>query len=124
MGHGFGAPAGGSLKWPDGWAGREFIESVKQKALVTTESVSAGNAIKTPQVWLLWVVLFCNVTAGIGILEQAAPMIQDFFREGGTSAVSAAAAGGFVGLLSIANIGSPAQLVQDAARRLARQLCL
>ena len=43
-----------------------------------------GNAIKTPQFWLLWIVLFCNVTAGIGILEQAAPMIQDFFRDGTT----------------------------------------
>ena len=39
------------------------------------------NAIRTPQFWLLWVVLFCNVTAGIGILEQASPMIQDFFRD-------------------------------------------
>jgi MFS family permease len=67
--------------------------------------VSAANAIRTPQFWLLWVVLFCNVTAGIGILEQAAPMIQDFFRHGDTSTVSAAAAGGFVGLLSIANMG-------------------
>ena len=75
-----------------------------EKKLVTTASVSAANAIKTRQFWLLWVVLFCNVTAGIGILEQAAPMIQDFFREGGTSSVSAAAAGGFVGLLSIANM--------------------
>ena len=43
--------------------------------------MSAANAIRTPQFWLLWIVLFCNVTAGIGILEQAAPMIQDFFRE-------------------------------------------
>ena len=76
-----------------------------EKSLVTTASVSADNAIKTPQFWLLWMVLFCNVTAGIGILEQASPMIQDFFREDGTSSVSAAAAGGFVGLLSIANMG-------------------
>ncbi|MDK3255549.1 OFA family MFS transporter [Blastococcus capsensis] len=78
--------------------------TVKQKSLVTTENVSANNAIKTPQFWLLWTVLFCNVTAGIGILEQAAPMIQDFFREGGTSAVAAAAAAGFVGLLSLFNM--------------------
>jgi MFS family permease len=85
---------------PDGWDPAE----VREKSLVTTASVSAANSIKTPQFWLLWVVLFCNVTAGIGILEQAAPMIQDFFREGGDSAVSAAAAGGFVGLLSIANM--------------------
>lgn len=66
--------------------------------------VRANEAIRTPQFWFLWVVLFCNVTAGIGILEQAAPMIQDFFREGGDSSVSAAAAGGFVGVLSLANM--------------------
>jgi Na+/melibiose symporter-like transporter len=85
---------------PDGWDPHE----VEEKALVTTASVSAASSIRTPQFWLLWVVLFCNVTAGIGILEQAAPMIQDFFRENGTSTVTAAAAGGFVGLLSIANM--------------------
>jgi MFS family permease len=85
---------------PDGWD----PSSVREKKLVTTASVSAANAIKTRQFWLLWVVLFCNVTAGIGILEQAAPMIQDFFRENGDSSVSAAAAGGFVGLLSLANM--------------------
>ena len=76
----------------------------RPKSMVTTESVSAANAVKTPQFWLLWVVLFCNVTAGIGILEQAAPMIQDFFRTGGESSVDPAAAAGFVGLLSICNM--------------------
>jgi MFS family permease len=86
---------------PAGWD----PSMVKQKSLVTTENVSAANSIKTPQFWLVWIVLFCNVTAGIGILEQAAPMIQDFFREGGTSAVAAAAAGGLVGLLSLFNMG-------------------
>ncbi|MGY4684634.1 OFA family MFS transporter [Micromonospora aurantiaca (nom. illeg.)] len=77
---------------------------VADKPLVTTANVSAANAVRTRSFWLLWVVLFCNVTAGIGILEQASPMIQDFFREGGTSAVSVAAAGGFVGLLSLFNM--------------------
>lgn len=85
---------------PEGWDPSE----VKQKSMVTTASVSADNAIRTPQFYLLWIVLFCNVTAGIGILEQASPMIQDFFRDGSSSAVTAAAAGGFVGLLSIANM--------------------
>ena len=79
--------------------------SVRKKALVTTESVSAANSIKTPQFWLVWTALFCNVTAGIGILEQAAPMIQDFFRNGETSSVAAATAAGFVGLLSLFNMG-------------------
>jgi MFS family permease len=90
----------------DGWRPDGFDPaSVKQKALVTTDNVSAGNAIRTPQFWLLWTVLFCNVTAGIGILEQASPMIQDFFRDGDTSAVAVTAAAGFVGLLSLFNMG-------------------
>ncbi|TFV67254.1 UNVERIFIED_ORG: MFS transporter [Bacillus sp. AZ43] len=90
----------------DGWKPAGFDPaSIKQKALVTTESVSANNAIKTPQFWLLWIVLFCNVTAGIGILEQAAPMIQDFFRQGESSLVAASTAAGFVGLLSLFNMG-------------------
>jgi MFS family permease len=80
---------------PDGWT----PEKTRERALVTTGNVTATNAIKTPQFWLLWTVLFCNVTAGIGILEQAAPMIQDFF-----SSVTAAAAAGFVGLLSLCNM--------------------
>ena len=66
--------------------------------------VRAKQAIRTPQFALLWVVLFCNVTAGIGILEQAAPMIQDFFRSGQDSSVTAAEAAGFVGILSLANM--------------------
>ena len=85
---------------PEGWDPHE----VEDKALVTTSNVSAANAIKTPQFWLLWTVLFCNVTAGIGLLEQAAPMIMDFFREGGSTAVAAAAAAGFVGVLSLFNM--------------------
>ncbi len=89
------------------WVPAGFDASkVRVKALVTSNHVSAKNAIRTRQFWLLWVVLFCNVTAGIGILEQAAPMIQDFFRQSdGNSLVSAAVAGGFVGLLSLANMG-------------------
>jgi MFS family permease len=87
------------------WKPEGFDPStVKKKALVTTENVSANNAIKTPQFWLLWIVLFCNVTAGIGILEQAAPMIQDFFRTGDGSLVAASAAAGFVGVLSLFNM--------------------
>ncbi|MGH8881393.1 MAG: OFA family MFS transporter, partial [Stackebrandtia sp.] len=92
---------------PAGWKPEGFDPAeVEQKSMVTTADVSAANAIKTRQFWLLWTVLFCNVTAGIGILEQAAPMIQDFFRDsvGGSSSVTVAAAGGFVGLLSLFNM--------------------
>jgi MFS family permease len=57
-------------------------------------------ATRTPQFYFLWLVLACNVTAGIGILEQASPMIQDLFH----GQVSATAAAGFVGVLSIFNM--------------------
>ncbi|WP_433453891.1 OFA family MFS transporter [Streptomyces sp. CA-142005] len=65
--------------------------------------VSANSALRTPQFWLLWIVLCTNVTAGIGILEKAAPMITDFFADSSTP-VSASAAAGFVALLSAANM--------------------
>ncbi|MGW4109114.1 MFS transporter, partial [Streptomyces sp. NPDC004976] len=72
-------------------------------AALTGPQVSARSAVRTPQFWLLWLVLTLNVTAGIGILEKAAPMITDFFSD--TSApVSATAAAGFVALLSAANM--------------------
>jgi MFS family permease len=89
----------------EGWRPEGFDPaSVAAKPLVTTASVSAANAIRTRAFWLLWIVLFCNVTAGIGILEQASPMIQDFFRDGTTSSVTVAAAAGFVGVLSLFNM--------------------
>ncbi len=70
-------------------------------ALISTHNVAVEQAWKTRQFWLLWIVLCTNVTAGIGILEQAAPMIQDFFK----GHIAAAAAAGFVGLLSLFNMG-------------------
>ncbi|MGW3662260.1 OFA family MFS transporter [Streptomyces sp. NPDC005141] len=65
--------------------------------------VSARSAVRTPQFWCLWIVLCMNVTAGIGILEKAAPMITDFFADSSTP-VSVSAAAGFVALLSAANM--------------------
>jgi len=90
-----------------GWKPAGFDPAkITAKPMITSANVSANNAVKTRQFWLLWIVLFCNVTAGIGILEQASPMIQDFFRDGdGVSVVAAAAGAGFVGLLSIFNMG-------------------
>jgi MFS family permease len=75
----------------------------KQGTLITRGHVSAANAIKTPQFWLLWVVLCFNVTAGIGILERANPIFQDFFRDSTPAETLAAAAVGFVSILSLAN---------------------
>ena len=81
---------------PDGWD----PSKVEATPMQTNLNVSANKALKTPQFWFLWIILFTNVTAGIGILENAAPMIQDYFP-----GVTAAAAAGFVGILSLANMG-------------------
>jgi MFS family permease len=85
----------------EGWKPEGWTPSAKVNALITTHNVDVSGAMRTPQFYLLWIVLFCNVTAGIGILEDASPMIQDFFK----GHILAAAAGGFVGLLSIFNMG-------------------
>jgi MFS family permease len=68
--------------------------------MVTGRDVHVRDAWTTPQFVLLWVVLCANVSAGIGVLEQASPMIQEVFK----GRVTASAAAGFVGLLSLFNI--------------------
>ncbi len=84
---------------PEGWKPAGWEPKVNTARLVTNASVSVDTAWKTPQFWLLWVVLCMNVSAGIGILGQASPMIQDMFK------VTPAAAAGYVGLLSLCNLG-------------------
>ncbi|HEX7750677.1 MAG TPA: OFA family MFS transporter [Bordetella sp.] len=87
---------------PAGWrpAGWTPPETTQHK-LITSNHVHIDQALKTPQFYLIWLVLFLNVTAGIGILGQASVMIQESFK----GAVSVAAAAGFVGLLSLFNMG-------------------
>ena len=85
----------------EGWRPEGWTPPTHQSAMVTTRQMDVNTAFGTPQFWLLWVVLCTNVTAGIGIIEQASPMIQDLFK--GT--IGPVAAGGFVGLLSLFNMG-------------------
>ena len=86
---------------PSGWTPEPLTEG----SIVTGGQVSAINAIKTPQFWLLWIVLCFNVTAGIGILEKASPIYQDFFpAPAAAAAVLTAAAAGYVAMLSLANM--------------------
>ncbi|MEP6961725.1 MAG: OFA family MFS transporter [Acidobacteriota bacterium] len=79
---------------PEGWVPLEHTDT-----MIATRSVSRNAALRTPQFYLLWGILFINVTAGIGILAQASPMVQDLFQE------TALQAGGVVSLLSIFNAG-------------------
>lgn len=84
----------------DGWAPAGWVPGARRGALMTTANMTADRAIRTPQFWLLWMVLCLNVTAGIGVLGQASPMIQEMFP----GRITVAAAAGFVGLLSLANM--------------------
>jgi MFS family permease len=96
-----------------GWAPAGYVPPTsadETKKMVTIHNVTANEAIKTPQFYLLWWVLCLNVTAGIGVLGQASLMIQEMFparfphETVAQIATSAAVAGGFVGLLSIFNM--------------------
>jgi MFS family permease len=86
---------------PPGWKPEGFVAPTQPKKLVTTKDVYVYQALKTPQFWLIWIVLCMNVSAGIGVIGQASAMSQEMFP----GRVTAAAAGGFVGLLSIFNMG-------------------
>ena len=83
-----------------GWAPVGYVAKTTSNVLISTHNVAVQQAWKTPQFALLWIVLCANVTAGIGILEQASPMIQDLFK----GRIGPAAAVGFVGLLSLFNM--------------------
>jgi MFS family permease len=90
------------------WKPAGYAPPQGSQKLITQANVALDQAWRTPQFWLLWVVLCLNVTAGIGILEQASPMIQEMFPPGANGlgkGIGPAAAGGFVALLSLFNIG-------------------
>ena len=84
----------------DGWKPDNWTRTTNQRGIITTHNVDVNTAFGTKQFWLLWIVLCTNVTAGIGILEQASPMVQELFK----GAIGPVAAGGFVGLLSLFNM--------------------
>lgn len=91
----------------EGWTPKGYNpKTIKTNKLITTNNVTADNAIKTPQFWLLFIVLGLNVSAGIGVLGQASVMIQEMFNveNMGANAVTAKDAAIFVGLLSLFNM--------------------
>ena len=90
----------------------------KTNSMITTRHVHVNQAIRTPQFWLMWGVLCLNVSAGIGLIGMASPLLQEVFGgrllgimatfnelDIGQKAQIAAIAAGFTGLLSLFNIG-------------------
>ncbi len=84
---------------PADWKPQGWEPKLATRRFAATGHVYLHRAVRTPQFWLIWVVLLLNVSAGIGVLSVASPMLQQLFG------APAAVAAGFVGLLSVFNIG-------------------
>lgn len=86
---------------PEGWSPPGWAGPAQARTLGGASFVAVDRATATPQFALLWLVLFLNVTAGIGVLGQASAMIQEIFP----GRITPPAAAGFVGLLGLFNMG-------------------
>jgi MFS transporter, OFA family, oxalate/formate antiporter len=72
---------------PAGTGRRPFTSSMRP-----CRSLPPSEVVRTPQFYLLWTMMFVNVTAGILIISNAVPILADL--TGATPAVSAAVYGG------------------------------
>ncbi|SHN79349.1 OFA family MFS transporter [Bradyrhizobium erythrophlei] len=104
---------------PDGWKPDGWTAPSENKTMISQHNVHLDNAHRTPQFWLIWWVLCLNVSAGIGVIGQAVPMLQEIFAGNliglpgvkfnalsvEQKAAIATIAAGFGGLLSLFNIG-------------------
>jgi MFS family permease len=104
---------------PAGWRPEGWTAPAAKSAMITNRHVHLRDAHKTKQFWLIWAVLCLNVSAGIGVIGMASPMLQEIFAGSliGLPGVGfadlnieqkasiAAIAAGFTGLLSLFNIG-------------------
>jgi MFS family permease len=102
---------------PDNWKPAGWNPDTTKKVLVTHGQVHLNVASRTPQFWLVWLVLMLNVSAGIGILSLASPLLQEVFGghligvnatfdqlDTAQLAKIATLAAAFTGLLSLFNI--------------------
>ncbi|MEN3148751.1 OFA family MFS transporter [Neorhizobium sp. IRAMC:178] len=104
---------------PVGWRPEGWTPPVSKTTMITTKHVHLRDAHKTKQFWLIWAVLCLNVSAGIGVIGMASPMLQEIFAgsliglpnltfsqlDASQKAQIATIAAGFAGLLSLFNIG-------------------
>ena len=87
---------------PAGWIPPSEEET--RRKMVSTHQVTIGEATKTRQFYLLWIVLCFNVTAGIGILSVGKDMMLDIFGSSLTATVTAGFATTFVMMMSVSNM--------------------
>ena len=64
---------------PAGWRPEGWTPPSESKTMITQHQVHLNDAHKTPQFWLIWAVLCLNVSAGIGVIGMASPMLQEIF---------------------------------------------
>ncbi len=64
---------------PPDWKPAGWTPRTQQSTMITRGHVHVSRAWKTPQFWLLWTLLCMNVSAGIGVIGIASPMIQEIF---------------------------------------------
>ena len=102
---------------PHGWKPAGYVPAAQDNRLMTSRHVHVNVATRTRQFWLLWGVLCLNVSAGIGVIGMASPMLQEVFGGGligvparlaelaaDQRAQVATIAAAFAGLLSLFNI--------------------
>ena len=82
---------------PAGWAPEGWTPSASLAAQRSTVDYKLGGALRTWQWWALWLVLFLNVSAGITLISQEAPIFREIAK------VSAIEAGVMVGIVAIGN---------------------
>jgi OFA family oxalate/formate antiporter-like MFS transporter len=82
---------------PDGYKPAGFQATAVDRANSSPQNFKLRQALRTWQWYALWLTLFLNTSAGISIISQASPMAQEI------SHVTAVAAAGLVGIISIAN---------------------
>jgi OFA family oxalate/formate antiporter-like MFS transporter len=82
---------------PEGWRPAGWTPAPAQAAERAARDFALNEAVRTRQWWTLWLILFLNVSAGISLISQQAPLFQEL------AGVSAAVAAGMVGIVSIGN---------------------
>jgi OFA family oxalate/formate antiporter-like MFS transporter len=86
---------------PAGWLPAGFTPAAG--TVSAADSFNWAEAKKTPQWYMIWFMLFCNVSVGMGIVSQIAPIASDLFKKANTAGDIAALAGGVVAIASIFN---------------------